>query len=244
MNEEQLALAAQIMIRDETFVWHQRFELAPGVFTPGVNDITWLLDASSFPKDLTGLSVLDIGTTNGAMAFEAERRGSKDVTAVDISDENHYGFRKIADLLGSNVKFKQASVYELPEVLERTYDVIIFWGVLYHLRHPLLALDSLRRIAAGTCYLESAIHSDDNKSGGHMAKFHRLDDLAGDGTNWWSPTVETTEAWCRSAGFDFELQRLMPPDHPERCLAKLTVVPGTPEYLRVSYERPIKATIL
>ena len=126
MDIDQLVAAAKILVRDESFVWHQRFELAPEVITPGVNDIGWLLDAASFPADLTGRSVLDIGTTNGAMAFEAERRGSTDVTAVDISDENHYGFRKIADLLGSHVNFKQASIYELPQVLNRTFDVVVF----------------------------------------------------------------------------------------------------------------------
>lgn len=244
MDIDQLVAAASILVRDESFVWHQRFELAPEVITPGVNDIGWLLEAASFPANLTGKSVLDIGTTNGAMAFEAERRGSTDVTAVDISDENHYGFRKIADLLGSQVNFKQASIYELPQVLNRTFDVVVFWGVLYHLRHPLLALDALRQICSDECYLESAIYTPETPIKGHVAKFHRLDDLAGDGTNWWSPTVETTEAWCRSAGFDFELQQLMPPNDPQRCLAKLNVVPGKAEYLTVSYERPIHATIL
>ena len=244
MNSDQLAAGAKILCDSESFVWHQRFELAPGVWTPGVNDIAWLLDAASFPNDLSGKSVLDIGTTNGAMAFEAERRGSTDVTAVDISDENHYGFRKIADLLESNVKFRTASVYELPAVLDRTFDVVVFWGVLYHLRHPLLALDALRQVCSDVCFLESAIYTPPYDTTDVIAKFHRLDDLAGDGTNWWSPTVEATEAWCRSAGFDFELQQLMPPAQPERCLAKLTVIPGTPEYLRVSYERPLRAIVL
>ncbi|MBU6227509.1 MAG: methyltransferase domain-containing protein [Acidobacteria bacterium] len=236
--------AALALCESRDFVWHQRFELVPGVHTPGVNDINWLLEASKFPTNLAGKSVLDIGTTNGAMAFEAERRGSTDVTAVDISDENHYGFRKIANLLDSNVKFHQASIYDLPSVLNRTYDVVVFWGVLYHLRHPLLALDSLRAICGDLCYLESAIYSPTTEMNDHVAKFHRLDDLAGDGTNWWSPTVETTEDWCRSAGFTFELQQLMPPTRPERCLALLKVVPGTPEYLTLSYERPLQVKVL
>jgi len=239
LEDGALALCAS---RD--FVWHQRFQIAPGIHTPGVNDIDWLLEASHFPTDLTGKSVLDIGTTNGAMAFEAERRGSTDVTAVDISDENHFGFRQIATLLGSKVKFQQASIYDLPSIVGRSFDVVIFWGVLYHLRHPLLALDALRQVCQDVCYLESAIYTPPAGMLDRVAKFHRLDDLAGDGTNWWSPSVETTEDWCRSAGFEFELQQLMPPAKPERCLARLTVVPGTPEYLKVSYERPLQVKVL
>jgi tRNA (mo5U34)-methyltransferase len=242
--ESTVKNAALALCESKEFVWHQRFELVPGVQTPGVNDINWLLDASQFPNDLTGKSVLDIGTTNGAMAFEAERRGATDVTAVDISDENHYGFRRIANLLQSKVIFRQASIYDLPSILGRTFDVVVFWGVLYHLRHPLLALDALRQVCSDACYLESAIYTPPSNLQDRVAKFHRLDDLAGDGTNWWSPSVETTEDWCRSAGFTFELQQLMPPTNPERCLALLKVVPGTPEYLTVSYERPLQVKVL
>lgn len=244
MVTNEIAQKARELCAAKDFIWHQKFELVPGVTSPGVNDIDWLLRASSFPANLTGKSVLDVGTTNGAMAFEAERRGATDVVAVDIADENHFGFRKLAEFLNSRVQFTQASVYEIPQVLNRTFDIVIFWGVLYHLRHPLLALDALRQVCGDSCYLESAIYTPKHQDPTHVAKFHRLDDLAGDGTNWWSPTVATTEDWCRSAGFDFELQQLMPSDNPERCLALLRVVPGVPEFLRVSYERLIRATII
>ena len=83
---------AREFVKSATFSWHQRWELVPGVVTPGANDIAWLLQHAGLPTDLTGLSVLDIGTTNGAGAFLAENRGAARVVAVDIFPPDYYGF--------------------------------------------------------------------------------------------------------------------------------------------------------
>jgi hypothetical protein len=74
------------------FLWHQRFELAPDIFSPGANDVDWLLHTAGVPDDLSGASVLDIGTTNGGAAFTLERRGATRVLATDIVDPMHFGF--------------------------------------------------------------------------------------------------------------------------------------------------------
>src|SRR5258706_960173 len=103
---------------------------------------------------MTGMSVLDIGTTNGAMIFECERGGASGLVAVDILDKDHFGFASLAEFFESKAEFLQGSVYELADVLGETFDLVIFWGVLYHLRHPLLGLDSVRRLAAGRVTLE------------------------------------------------------------------------------------------
>ena len=68
------------------FVWHQRFEIAEGVYAPGASDISWLMAKAAVPERLDGATVLDIGTTNGGTAFECERRGASRVVAVDISE--------------------------------------------------------------------------------------------------------------------------------------------------------------
>src|SRR5258707_15780879 len=77
------AAAAEFIERAE-FVWHQRWELAPGVWTPGSSDVGWLCHLAKLPADLTGQSVIDVGTTNAGTAFELERRGASRVVAVDI----------------------------------------------------------------------------------------------------------------------------------------------------------------
>ena len=65
---------ARAFIADASFIWHQRFELGDGAYTAGVSDVDWLYEIAQIPRDLDGHSVLDIGTTNGEAAFEAERR--------------------------------------------------------------------------------------------------------------------------------------------------------------------------
>src|SRR5437016_1022748 len=103
------ALAMSLVERTD-FVWHQRFELAPGVYTPGSNDIAWLLNIAGVPDDLSGASILDIGTTNGGAAFELERRGATRVVATDIVGPSHFGFDVLREALSSRAEFRQVSV--------------------------------------------------------------------------------------------------------------------------------------
>ena len=172
-----------------------------------------------------GASVLDIGTTNGGAAFECERRGARRVVAVDIADENWFGFAALKRALGSSVEHVQGSIYELPELLGEQFDVVLFWGVLYHLRHPLLALDNVRRLACGTVSIETAVS--DHELGDHrdlpLARFFRTDELAGDSSNWFAPNVAALTDWCRSCG--------LPPRNveswPEPLAARAMVIAST-----------------
>ena len=235
---------ARTFLDTTSFVWHQRFGLAPGVTSPGVNDIEWLLTAAEIPADLAGRSVLDIGTSNGGVAFEAERRGASRVVAVDIYDDHHFGVQPLARLFDSNIEFVKSYLYELPERLDATFDLVVFWGVLYHLRHPLLGLDALRRLTTGWVSMETAVTVAADNRPGSLARFFETDELAGDGSNWWAPSVDALNGWCRSAGFDMSALRLLPDDDaPERALARLTPTEGEPEYMRVSYERPITVVV-
>jgi tRNA (mo5U34)-methyltransferase len=235
---------AEAFLASTSFVWHQQFQLAPGITSPGVNLVDWLLDTAEVPADLGGQSVLDIGTSNGGVAFEAERRGASRVVAVDIYDDRHFGMRPLADLFDSKVEYLQSSVYELPERLDTTFDVVVFWGVLYHLRHPLLGLDALRRLTAGWASIETAVTIAGDDRPGTLARFFGTDELAGDSSNWWAPSVDALHAWCRSAGFELSGVRLLPgADAPERALGRLTPTEGDPGYLHVSYERPLRVVV-
>jgi len=128
--------------------WYHRIELAPGVITPGCDDSPGkcaILDRLGFPADCTGLRVLDVGTADGFFAFEAERRGA-DVTALDIRPPEQNGFAIAARALGSRVAYQQRCVYDVRPERDGRFDVVLFLGVLYHLRHPLLALDRMRQV--------------------------------------------------------------------------------------------------
>jgi tRNA (mo5U34)-methyltransferase len=227
------------------FLWHQRFELAPGVFSPGANDVGWLLHTAGVPADLTGASVLDIGTTNGGTAFTLERRGATRVLATDIVDPMHFGFEAIHSALGSNVEFRQLSVYELSHMLQETFDYVVFWGVLYHLRHPLLALDNVRGVTAHMAYIETAVCDAESPElmETAMAQFYRHDELGADGSNWFAPNVRALIDWCGSCGLEPTAVSSWPEERPTRAMVTASAAPGAPEYQTVSYERPLHCSV-
>jgi tRNA (mo5U34)-methyltransferase len=237
--------AARSFVDGSEFVWHQRFELAPGVFTPGATDSEWLISEAGVPADLSGLSVLDIGTANGAMAFIAERRGARRTVAIDIVDAATFGFNATAELLGSDVEYLTGSVYELESVLGERFDLVFFFGVLYHLRHPLLALDQVRAVTGGQLYLETAVvdHEPDVAAEAPLARFYRGAELGDDGSNWFAPSVACLLEWCASCGLDAELVRTVP-DPAERAIVRARPTDGPPEWQTLTYERPLRVGVV
>jgi tRNA (mo5U34)-methyltransferase len=241
------AATAERFLASSSAVWHQYFELAPGVFTPGVSKVDYLYDTAGVPQDLTGATVLDIGTTNGGAAFEAERRGASRVVAVDIFEPSWFGIDALIALLGSRVEFKRASVYSLPEDLEgERFDIVLLWGVLYHLRHPLLALDKVRELTRGTAYIESAVADHELEPelrDRSLARFYRTDELAGDTSNWFAPTVSLLGEWLTSCGLIPAQLTGWPADAPTRGHAVCVPSAGEPEWRGLSYESPVTANV-
>jgi tRNA (mo5U34)-methyltransferase len=237
--------AAETLLKREDILWHQRFELSPGRFTPGVSDVEELLGRTGVPADLSGASVLDIGTTNGGTAFALERRGAERVVATDIYDGDRFGFNTIRDALGSRAEFRTMSVYEIAQSLDETFDVVIFWGVLYHLRHPLLALDNVRGVTRGQAYIETAVCDYETAASSDLplARFYRRDELAGDGSNWFAPNVAALQDWCRSCGLEPEEISSWPEGQPNRALLSTRAIEGVAEYQTISYERPLRCSV-
>src|SRR5438270_11428009 len=93
------------------------------------------------PHDLSGKSVLDIGCNAGFYAIEMKRRGAKRVLGIDTDERYLAQARLASETLGfGDIEFANLDVYNVGAIGER-FDLVIFMGVLYHLRHPLLALD-------------------------------------------------------------------------------------------------------
>jgi tRNA (mo5U34)-methyltransferase len=226
---------AEALSGDTSIVWHQRFQLAETVWSPGVHDIEQLVDRLTLPARLDGLSVLDIGTCNGGAAFIAERRGAERVVGVDIYPPSHFGFDRIREGFGSNAEFDQASIYDLPRILDEQFDVVLFLGVLYHLRHPLLAIDSLRKLTRGTVYVETAVCAA-RPEGAHV-EFYATDALQGDGSNWFVPSTTCLSDWFTSSGFTADRVETWPEPNPRRAL--LVGHPTVEAYRSLSYEVPL-----
>jgi tRNA (mo5U34)-methyltransferase len=217
-------------------IWHQRFPLSASVDGPGVNDIARLVGLLDTPEDLSGLSVLDIGTTNGGAAFLAEARGAARVVAVDIYPPDRFGFGSLARALRSKAEFVRASIYELPEVLDERFDVVYFYGVLYHLRHPLLAIDSLYRLCRGVLGVETAICPPIARAA--HAEFYP-EELLNDSSNWFIPSLSCARDWFSSSGFTVESASSWPEDSPGRAFLQCRPVP-TAAYESNSYEVPLR----
>lgn len=140
---------------DSVRYWHHIMHFPQGVVSPGVYDPRGIFDLLQLP-DLQGKRVLDVGTRDGYFAFECERRGAE-VVAVDYAEMDLTGFGAAKKIYGSRVEHVQANVYDLDPGRLGIFDVVLFLGVLYHLRHPLLALDRLRPLCRELLIVESLV---------------------------------------------------------------------------------------
>ncbi len=183
--------------------------------------------AHALPEDLTGKSVLDIGCNAGFYALEMKRRGASRVIGID-SDERYLAQARLAArALGSDdVEFRKLSVYDVARLGEH-FDLVIFMGVLYHLRHPLLALDLIREHVAGDMLLFQTMQRGteavadvpadypfhvpgtfdppDYFDAPGYPKMHFIErEYAHDWSNWWAPNRACSEAMLRAAGFSID----------------------------------------
>jgi tRNA (mo5U34)-methyltransferase len=141
---------------DEEAYWFQRVDLGDGVVTPGWSDpLTEKLPYFGLPDDMSGMRVLDIGCCEGFFSFEAERRGAAEVVAIDSFPESIRRFNICRSALGSKANGYLASVYDLNPANFGTFDLVMFFGVLYHLRHPLLSLQKIASVATGSLLVQT-----------------------------------------------------------------------------------------
>lgn len=197
---------------------------APSHFLGDYPSVKWRLFRSAIPADLRGRSVLDIGCNAGFYSMEMKRRHAARVIGIDSDEEYLDQARFAAEVNGMDIEFHRMSVYDVGALGER-FDIVLFLGVFYHLRHPLLALDLIYEHAARDMLVFQTMQrgsrdvdpiADDYDfwkteqfdSPGYP-KLHFIERrYAGDPTNWFVPNRAATEAMLRSAGFDIE-------QHPE-----------------------------
>src|SRR5262245_59584655 len=181
--------------------WWHSIDLGGGVVTPGVHKLEELRDnyaRFNLPHDLTGKRVLDVGCWDGFYSFESERRGAQ-VVAVDVwRPEN---FFKAHRALGSRVEFHELSVYQINRDLLGSFDIVLFLGVLYHLRHPLLALERICEVTNGAAVIESHVIDNIMATPRPIMEFYEIDELAGQYDKWWGPNASCVSNLIRSAGF-------------------------------------------
>ena len=212
---------------DELGPWFHNLDLrgvktAPSHFLGDYPAFKFQKFAAAIPEDLTGKTVLDIGCNAGFYSFEMKRRGARLVVGID-SDERYLRQARFASkTLDCDVEFEKLSVYDLAK-LRQTFDLVIFMGVFYHLRHPLLALDLIYEHVAVDLLLFQSMQrgagdifrvKDDYpiseisifEEPGFPKMFFIEKRYSDDPTNWWIPNQACVEAMLHSAGFNI-LQR-------------------------------------
>ncbi len=184
--------------------WHQ-IDLGHGIVTPGRDQSAAKLERLRLPDDLSGRSVLDVGAWDGFFSFEAERRGARRVVAVDALSWSgsgwgtKAGFELARRVLHSRVEDQEVDLFELSPQIHGTFDVVLFLGVLYHLRHPLLALERLSSVTGELLILET--HVDMLWARRPCIAFYPGAELQNDATNWVGPNPKAVEAMLRTVGF-------------------------------------------
>jgi tRNA (mo5U34)-methyltransferase len=187
--------------------WYHQIELAPGIITPGVHnspDGLKTLDSLGLPSDCQSLRVLDIGCRDGFFAFEMEKRGAE-VVGIDYAKPDVTGFSVASQILGSKVTYVVENVYNLEPEQYGVFDIVLFLGVLYHLRNPLLALDQIRKVTKpnGLLFLESHITTHAALSSLDIPawEFYPRDSLYNDATNKWGPNIVGLKTAVEEAQF-------------------------------------------
>ena len=189
--------------------WWHKIDFGDGVVSNGPDPTElkgemWKFDLIPFE----GKTVLDIGAWDGYFSFYAEKKGAKEVTALDVDVKK--GFLIAKEILGSKVKYVTQDIVESsPEDLG-SFDVVLYPGVLYHMKFPYLSLHKVADLVkeGGILFVETHVSGfpDQDQLGRPMPlmAFYPNKELNNDPTNWWGPNNTCVIQMLQSLGFHVE----------------------------------------
>ena len=212
----------------EKINWWHRIDLGSGIITPGIDATPEKLENLGIPDNLQGMTVLDIGAWDGFFSFEAERRGASRVIATDSfcwggeGWGTKAGFDLARRVLNSKVEDLEIDVLDLSPEKVGVFDLVLFLGVFYHMRHPLLALERIFSVTGNQLILETQV--DMLWCERPVMAFYPENELNNDQTNWFGPNPPAVEAMLKAVGFR-KIQML------------------SEQYDRTKFEEPLSNTI-
>lgn len=222
--------------------WFHTIKLAPGLTTPGSDPTQDRLDILRIPPSLAGKTVLDIGAWDGFFSFECERRGAARVLAADSfawngdNWSNKAGFELARRVIGSKVEDVELDVMDLSPERIGQFDLVLFLGVLYHMRHPLLALERAASVTADQLIVET--HIDLTWTRRPAMAFYPGTEVGWDPTNWWGPNPEAAIAMLHTVGFT-DVRIVTPDSWPYRLARMARRTPAFLRFLAENRARPL-----
>jgi tRNA (mo5U34)-methyltransferase len=189
----------------QKITWYHTIPLGKGIVTPGIDDTPGRLPKIGLPADLSGKTVLDVGAWDGFFSFEAERRGAARVVATDSycwggqGWGTKDGFEFARRALGSGVEDREIDVLDLSPETVGVFDVVLFLGVLYHLRDPMRALERVFSVTAERLIMSTLVDMTWRRR--PAMAFYPGIEASQDPTNWWGPNPAAVVAMLRTAGF-------------------------------------------
>jgi tRNA (mo5U34)-methyltransferase len=183
--------------------WYHTIDLGNGIETPGRSrpEPKFELIADQLPASLTGLRVLDLGCNAGGIAVQFARRGAG-VVGVEAGGGYYRQACWVRDVLGLDIEYHNMSIYDVGS-LDGGFDVVLFLGLLYHLRHPQLSLDLLAQRCEGTLIINTPVV----RSPARIMELRlpestaRVDQAAELRFNWWFPSPDALRTMLAVAGF-------------------------------------------
>lgn len=201
--------------------WYHRIYLGQGVYSmpaPAYHEQVWQRFGPALPDDLHGASVLDVGSNAGFFSLQLKLRGAGRVLGIELIDL----YLKQADTIKKwwgkdDIEYRPGDAHDLDR-LDEKFDLIVFAGILYHLKNPLYVLEQIGRLCQDAVLVETECIPADKRNrviarsgprgktalrpmtNGFM-KFVEADELDGDGSNWWLPDAECVMGMLRVAGF-------------------------------------------
>jgi len=175
----------------------------------------WQVIQQCLPRDMRGKSLLDVGCNAGFYSFEAKRRGAARVLGVDGQRQHIRQALFVRKVLGLDLEFRRMNVYELDQHAIGQFDITLALGLIYHLKHLVLALESLYKVTREMLIIETAIMPPERTPasfthplGDTQMRLHALALVENPQAakeqvfNWFLPSVEALEALLRNTGFD------------------------------------------
>ena len=199
--------------------WYHRIYLGNGCYTmpPTFPDQVWALIKPAFPADLQGASMLDVGCNAGFFSLLAKLRGAGRVLGIESVDFFFAQAEYIRNVWQMDIEYQLMDAHDI-RLIDETFDLVMFAGILYHLKNPLQVLEDVGRRCRDAIVVETEVIPEDPRNvviarvGGRgqaklapttkgIMKFYERNELNDDDSNWWVPDTECLLGMLRVAGF-------------------------------------------